>query len=49
MKRENKIKSTVNDLDMQQINKTEMNEPQHMLSMKQPPLRHEVLIITIEI
>ena len=24
-----------------------MNKPQHMLSMKQPSMKHEVLIITI--
>jgi len=32
---------------MQQINETEMKQPQYMLSMKQPPIRHEVSIITI--
>jgi len=35
----------VND-EAQQIKKTEMKQPQHMLSMKQLSVRHEVLIIT---
>ena len=30
----------------QQIKKTEMKQPQHMLFMKQPPVEHEVLIVT---
>ena len=32
---------------VQQGNEIEMNEPQHMLFMKHPSIRHKTLIITI--